>query len=228
VAQEIKDKSEANPTASGYFVLVNSADTPRPLWVKNGELWWGRDKPYERFSEADYCLLRLDFPKERSVAELAFSKVWNKIKELVWHGEIAKAEATLLDLGRQLAVSPDLTTVHRYQLIALYKVNLEREIELWNSTRQPTRRVHKGSGDARGGRVAIQTMLTHLPENSGVRRNVALLVSQWDSLVDVYDKQNRELTDDVLRAQLATLEGSDWTPQTPEELLQALTLSAIR
>lgn len=132
VAQHIKDKSDPNPTPSGYIVLVNAAALRGDLWLKDSELWIGAQQPERRFIEADYCLVRLDFSEERSIADLSFAKLWKTIKDSVWQGKVAEAEALLLELGRELAISPDLTTIHRIQLIGLYKVNLEREIELWN------------------------------------------------------------------------------------------------
>jgi hypothetical protein len=90
--------------------LINTPNKEGDLWVKEGKLWIGRQQPEARFSSADYCLLRLDFLRERPVPGLAFTQLWKQIKELVWREEPEKAKALSLELGRQLAISPDLTT----------------------------------------------------------------------------------------------------------------------
>jgi hypothetical protein len=227
VAQQINDSSDANPTSAGYVALVNATEVRGQMWVQNGELWVGDDKPDERFTDADYCLVRVEFLRSRSVTDLSFAKLWNRIKELVWQGETPKAEALLLELGRQLATSPDLTTEHRFQLIALYKVNLEREIELWNKTRAPAQRIYKGAADVVGGKIAVSQILARLPEGSTIRKGIAGLVANWESLVKAYESPDSELTDQVIQRQLSRLNELHWTAREPEELLKVLALSVI-
>jgi hypothetical protein len=149
----------------------------------------------------------------------------------VWQNQIAKAQALFLELGRQLAVSPDLTTPHRYNLIRLYKANIEREIEVFNAV-NPTggqdERITRGGGGA-GGKAAIQQVLNHLPKASVTRTHLTEMAAKWESLGSAYSgRRDEQLTDAVLSCQLRTLSVAVDAKPDPNELLDALAITVIR
>jgi hypothetical protein len=233
----VRDEFAEKKLKTGYFALINCPERdvrPEQLWVKEGELWFGSGKPVQRLTSHDHCLLHYDFQPEREFSNLSFSKYWTDIKKMVWDAQESKAQATFLDLGRELAISPDLTAPHRFNLIRIYKANLEREIQLYRETRPnaldaPTGR--RGNSVSTGGQDAIQVALSRIRDAGifpGVERSVTALAGNWDTLTAPFPSKEAALDDKIIGLQLDALAASDPATGDSRELLDALTFAAMR
>jgi len=184
--------------------------------VKNNQLFVGPRDQARRDIGVDYCLLKIDFVSERSFSSLPSSKLWTEIKGMVWEGQFEKARATFLEMGRQLATSPDITRPHRFNLIRIYKMNLESEIELFRST--------KGDGSKTGrersgayklsGRARIEQIR---PFASGpLLQTIRDMTNSWEAIPLIGNRPiNVNLDDRILLQQMSAL------PALPQGLLES-------
>ncbi len=223
----------------GYFVCVNCPEkqlAARQFWVSEGQLWTGNDKPQDRFRDRDYCLVRLGFRAEREFSGLSFAKYWTDIKRLIWDNQQSKAEALFLEFARQLSISPDVTRSHRFNLIRVFKANLELEIQEWSQAAAPLKRTAipstRGASWTPGGKGAIQHALLELP-NSGkyanARESLRTVAARWDEIVKPFEAgRNVLINDKVIDQQLKTLAGIDSTTGDAAALIDALTYVALR
>jgi hypothetical protein len=230
IRDEFAQKAEPNIGGPGYFVIINTTGDQEDLWIQNGQLWSGKDGPRNRFRSHDFCVFRLDFVPDRPIADLSFAKLWTEIKDLVWHAQVPRAQAMLLELGRQMAVSPDLTRTHRFNLIRLYKANLEREIELCNEigSSQPIA-ASRGGHFRGGGAASIKSILPFIPASSDLRKSISSLAANWGSVMAPYQGgPDIVLDDNVLQRQLNELAKLSDKGGDPGELMKVLELATIR
>jgi hypothetical protein len=236
--RDVFEEGGPSEPASSYFALVNCPAgkfTSDQFWVRDGQLWIGDVQPRMHFEDDDYCLVKYAFSSEREFSTLSFSKLWKVIKAMVWDDQPAKAEALFLELGRQLSLSPDITPSHRFNLIRLYKANLEREIENFDQTRFPSRSqqsVSRGGSNRVGGKVAIQLIQEELLRANAplsLRQSFTDVSGHWEDIMKPYSNgRDVELTDEVLKVQLNALRASETRPGDPRELMNVLTHSAMR
>lgn len=236
--RDVFDESGPNELRTGYSAIVNCNEgifNSNQFWVQDGRLLIGNNRPEIQFDSHDYCLVRYDFRAEREFSTLAFSKLWQRMKAMVWEGQQAKAQAVFLELGQQLSVSPDLTRSHRFDLIRLYKANLEREIDAFNQARGPSSspdEPSRGGGSPRGGKAAIQGVLARLEQlnsSAALKDSLTEVSGRWEEIMEPFTKNaESQLTDEILQQQLQALNSAKVGPADPQELLDGLTATAMR
>jgi hypothetical protein len=133
----------------GYVAHANAAERTfeaATLWVKDGRLVRGETaQSATPFADADYCLLRIDRVAQRSdYVTLPFHRSWTDAKKSLFAGNADGAHRAFVNLVREVSISPDLTTEHRYRLMQAYTAQFERE-------RDHAARLHHIAGAPRGG-----------------------------------------------------------------------------
>ncbi len=123
-------RKEFNPDAgdkfaSSYFALIDTPEStimPDDLWVRNNQLYYGKDRGEPRpFRDADYVLYSIIGTQERGdLTKLPFYHDWELVakeaatpKESNWEN----AKANMAILYQKICLSPDLTGNHA-QLLA--------------------------------------------------------------------------------------------------------------
>ena len=200
--------TSGNNLKSGFIALVNCPETAlqrHQLWVDQGQLWTGTADNKRRLTDFDYCLLKVEFVGNRNFAGLPMAKLWNDIKGLVWAGQHEKAEATFLELCRQLSISPDVTRPDRFDLIRVYKMNLESEIDLYAITMRPRRSGMRTERAASflSGSGRIQKMLA-ASQASKLRPSILEMSNSFNAFLS-NRPPNLELDENVLKKQMSQL-----------------------
>ena len=237
---EFAGREGVNQFKSGYLAYINLTDRDLDssrLRVKDGGLQINRnDGDLERFTDADYCLIKIEHISERGdYTALSFHKLWTTAKDLIWQGEPNKAKAAFIELVRELARSPDLTKKHRFHLLQVYKANFEAETAQFSSISQlpgtDTGTVTRGAnGSSRTtGRIAVQAA-TYVAQKARLpiaEKGLAELSNMWDRIPHLDNRgRNVSLTDDVLNSQLRSLQSASTIVKAdPEALAAALTLA---
>jgi hypothetical protein len=237
----VRDEFNEASLKPGYKVFINCPQTAiqtDQLWIKGGVLWEGDGQPVARFEKFDYCLVRYDLLTQRPYTTLSFYKHWNDIKKLVWAGNQKEARALFLTMGGQLAVSPDVTTKHRYNLIRLLKANLEREIQEYSlppesdtGGKEPS--TSRGAGPNDLGKNSLKSVPMNgqsAEVSPEVSESVRDLVAQWDSIMGARKEKGRnsELTEEDIKLQLQALPKLRGTEIEPQELMKLLTFATLK
>jgi hypothetical protein len=206
--------SDANNSKSSFMVLANYPDsqlTASELWVIDNQLLVGPRDHAKRVVDFDYCLLKLDFTPERNFSSLPCSKLWTEIRGMVWDGHLDKAQATFLNMCRDLAISPDVTRPHRFKLISVYKMNLDSEIELFRKTSGPLTESQRGNRKYPSGRAGIE-QIRELSSDA-LRPTMRKMISKWKDIPYMENRpRNLDLDDTVLLQQMSAL------PALPQDL----------
>ena len=228
------DAGGANPFRQGFLAYVNCSDEdlPSPLWISEGELLSGSTRDTARpLTNYDHCLVRVEWQGERNdYTSLPFHASWNKARDLIWDGQFEKARSGFLDLVRQVAGSPDLTTPHRTALLSVYRANFEAEVESYRTNTRPFESLpgtRAPEGGAATGKEAIRA-------DALASRQAGLSKETQTALLDVANRwpQMREaragvpqLTDAVLAAQMKVvgIQAAD-----PQRLADAMVIGAFR
>ena len=235
---EFGGNDAANQFRPGYLAYVNLTEREldsSTLRVKDGALHVARNGgALERFTAADYCLIRIENIRERGdYTALSFHKLWAVSKDLIWQGEPMKAKGAFVELARELARSPDLTKKHRFHLLQAYKANFETELDQFNtmvprgSAEELTRSA--GSAFSPGARTAVQaaTLVAKEARLPVAEKGLAELTKAWDQIPHLKDRStNASLTDEVLNSQLHSLQSATAIVNPdPEALATALALA---
>jgi hypothetical protein len=199
----------------GYVVYINGPEgdvDAGQLWVKENRLYRGTSASALTFYDAhDFCLLRLDRSAQRAdYVTLPFHRSWTVAKQAVFKGDTGSARRALMELVRAVAVSPDLTTEHRYRLIQVYTADFERD-------RQVAEQLHgRGRGRARrdggvgtrgGGGGSFQAGVAEAIRAGLPRDGIEGLLEighAWDPMIEPYDP-GIEVTAGTLQAQMDTM-----------------------
>jgi hypothetical protein len=217
----------------GYLVYINCPEdheAVRNLWVRDGRLVTGPTKDILKpFRQFDFCLLRLERLDERNdYRTFPFYKSWNEAKGAIWGGKEALAESKILELYRELSLSPDLTQTHRYDLIRVFKANFEQEKDtyLQTITPSPPRGATRG-----GGALSPQARIEKLGdviERTGapaqVVKSLRALNTHWNKLVR--KEGSAPLTDETLNKQLRVIASKGKSPD-PLALADSLTVASL-
>lgn len=217
----------------GYLVYVNCPENHsavKNLWVQDGRLFSGLDREnLESFRDFDFCLIHLKHLDTRNdYRTFPFYNLWEEAKGAIWEGKETIAEGKMLQLYRELAISPDLTRAHRYDLIRLFKVDFEQERDFYHQTVAPASpgKVFKG-GSKLTPRARIEK-LGYYAEQTGAPAHVVKslqdLNTHWDKLMR---KEGSEpLTDETLNRQLRAIASKEMTPD-PLALADSLTMASL-
>jgi len=213
--------SEKNGFQSGFIILADCPEEQlesEDLWVQDHQLRMGPPGQARRVTNFDYCLLKIEFEPDRNFAALSFARLWTEIKGMLWQGQASKAEVKFLEMCSQLAVSPDLTNPHRLNLMRVYKMNLEREFELYKSISGPLEATRGPAAGRLSGKARIQYLTNVAQKVAPDSLNQAILdmSKKWDTLPGLKDRSgNADLEDKILRQQLSAL------PPLPQHLLHS-------
>lgn len=224
----------------GYLVYINCPENDpavKNLWVRDGRLVTGPDeKNLKPFRDFDFCLVHLEHLETRNdYRTFPFYKLWEEARSAIWDGKENIAESKMLELYKDLALSPDLTQTHRYNLILSFKTNFEQEKGSHHQTVTPvppgetTRETIRGEGTL-GPQARIQK-LGYLAEKTGapaqVVKSLLALDTHWDKLV-VRPEKHVPLTEETLNKQLRVI-ASKSTIKNPDPLALAdfLTVASL-
>jgi hypothetical protein len=210
----IRDVFNASQTReSGFLLLANCSESRLKrdeLWVEDGVLLVGPKHNRQRFTDFDYCLVRLKFTSERNFAALPSAEMWVQIKALIWQNQIAKAHAKFLEMCSQLATSPDLITPHRFNLIRVYKMNLESEIELFLNTSagSPPDRIERDAVKASSPTSRLQELIP-AAKVAGLQSAIFEMAEKWNGVPFMKARpKDLALTSAILQQQMAYLDSS--------------------
>jgi hypothetical protein len=198
--------TSGNNLKSGFIALVNCPETALQrdqLWVNEDRLWIGTAHNKRRLTDFDYCLLKVEFVGNRNFAALPMAKLWNDIKGLVWAGHQENAETTFLELCRQLSISSDVTRPDRFNLIRVYKMNLESEIDLYASTMRPLGMRTERTASFLSGSGRIQKMLA-ASQASKLRPSILEMSNSFNGFLS-NRPPHLELDENVLKKQMSQL-----------------------
>jgi len=240
--------NDSNQFREGYLVYINCPENNMSvdrLWVKDGRLHVGPDKEStERFAQADYCLIRIEQLAARTdYTNLPFQKLWDDAKKKIYEGNHVLAQAIFMELAQQLALSPDLTPDHRYELIRVYKANFEKEVALYQELHGfRGERVATVSRRGAEGILGPQESIMHsarLAHKAGFPENTvdALLelsnkweqIKGWERIPELEEgQQNVRLTNKILNKQLTALEStSTIKDRDPKALADVIRFTAL-
>ncbi|MDD2903823.1 MAG: hypothetical protein PHU44_15460 [Syntrophales bacterium] len=215
----------------GYLVYINCPEDHsaiKNLRVKDGRLVTGPDKTsVTPFRDFDFCLLRIECLETRNdYRTFPFFKLWDEARGAIWEGKEPIAESKILELYKELALSPDLTQTHRYDLIRVFKANFEQEKEIYNQTVTPSpvsKAIRRG-GTALSTRARIEK-LGDIVERTGaparVVKSLLALNTRWDKLKR--REAHAPLTDETLNNQLRAIA---FKSKSPDPLVLADSLIA--
>jgi hypothetical protein len=224
------------PSQFAYINSPNETLLPSNLWVKDGCLHYGVGKPGKRFTDADYCLLRIENLPTRDFSTLHFAKTWKEIKNQIWGNEPAKAAATFLSFAQEMATSPELTQRHRFDLMRLFKANFEKEVELHGENAPATRGRGRSTRMAKtfSARDTVQATLLGIREaelSESTRKGLAALVDGWNDIPHLAQRASPkyELDDSAVNEQLNSLvKLTRMKKPDPQNLLHAFQLAGVR
>lgn len=221
----------------GYLVYINCPeDDPavKNIWVQDGRLVTGPDKnnlkPFRAF---DFCLVHLDHLDTRNdYRTFPFYKLWVEAKCAIWDGKETIAESKMLELYKDLAISPDLTQTHRYDLIRLFKANFEQEKDIYFQTVNKTVTPSSPDRGIRGDRglrpqSRIQKLGNIVERNKApaqVVESLRDLNTHWDKLMSREPKA--DLTDEILNKQLSVIASEGESPD-PLALADSLIVASL-
>jgi hypothetical protein len=239
---------DTNQFKEGYLVYVNSPEnsiSADRLWVKDGRLRIGSNKDAtQRFTQDDYCLIHIEhLPARTDYTTLPFQKLWKDAKKKIYEGDHILAKAILMELAQQLALSPDLTQDHRYDLIRLYKANFEKEVALYQELHGfRIERIATVSRRGAEGILGPQESIAHsarLAHKAGFPEDIVdgLLelsnnweqIKGWERIPELKGgDQDIRLTNEILSNQLKGLESISTTEnRDPKALADAITFTAL-
>ena len=218
----------------GYLVYINCPEdheAVRNLWVRDGRLVTGPTKGLlEPFRQFDFCLLRLERLDARNdYRTFPFYKFWDEAKGAIWAGKEAFAESKILELYRELSLSPDLTQTHRYDLIRVFKANFEQEKDIYLQTVAPSPPMEAEPG----GRSPLSPQarieqLGDVIERTGapaqVVKSLRALNTHWNKLVR--KEGAAPLTDETLNRQLRAITSKGKSPD-PLALADSLAVASL-
>lgn len=211
------NENDPNQFREGYLAFVNCPEISlqaADLWVKDHRLYFDNQEDKKvRFQQNDYCLIRIDKRLTRNYESLPFHKIWKQAKQLIWHDNIAEADALLMYLAREVAISPDLTNEHRFKVQLLYEANYEKEIERHNIIKEKRRREKpQATRGVRTGLTAKGSMekLASMAERAGLSRKTRNGIQEigrlWNAIPYMSERADDfELTDEVINQQLLAL-----------------------
>ena len=225
-----------------YLAYINCPEDsihPDKLWVKENRLFSGTDKePTKPVRKHDYCLIKIDHLPKISFTTLPFHKLWKEAYGSIHQGNYLAADRIKLSLIHQVAMSPDIITHHRHQLIQAYEANFQKAIE----THEGSGRRHSSHTSAvtrgnRGGkdlsaRAVIQKTAA-LAERVGfskeTRKGLLEISTNWDSIPYLKDRpEDFELNEETLNEQLNELEIiSKIKNPDPKALADAISVAAL-
>ncbi len=233
---------DSNEFREGYFVYVNCPENKIAidnLWVQHNRLSIGEDRRFiEPLREHDYCLIRIENLAARSdYSALPFQKLWEDVKTKIYQGDQANAHRILMELAQQLAISPDLTEDHRYDLIRVYKANFEKEVSLYEELHgfRPERVATVSRSGTRGvlsPRESIENT-ARLAQEAGFPENVVdgllELRDNWGQIPELKERdRDFQLTSDILNRQLKAMESfSQIDRPDPKDLADAIAVASI-
>jgi hypothetical protein len=232
--------TESKTLKEGFWAFINVSESSvrrEELWVKDGQLYFGKPSQIERYKENDYCLVKLEVLQERGdYTTLPFHRLWERAKDQVWNNQPEKAKLAFAQLAQELAVSPDLTKKHRFALMQLYKGNFESEVEafhsIFDSTTEPSLGDHRGDSNSYRAEDALLLQYARLERRSpskDVLDGVYAIASNWPKIRDVSSrKAGFVLTDSIINAQLKELQTvSALTDPDPISLAHEITLASL-
>ena len=204
-----------------YLAYINCPSgtlSPETLWVRDDQLFVGRDADsIVSLRDYDYCLVKINHLSQRDdYTKFPFHQLWLEARELIWSGKEQEADAKMAVLGQQMAVSSDLTTTHRHDLIRLYRANFESENEAFRKSQYgrsektaPVRSAWRGA-KASDGPTALETTAyffdqAEYPEELG--EGLLEVSRNWKEIPYLKEERSRgfQLTDDILNQQLKQL-----------------------
>ncbi len=142
-----------------------------------------------------------------------------------------------MELAQQLAISPDLTEDHRYDLIRVYKANFEKEVSLYEELHgfRPERVATVSRSGTRGvlsPRESIENT-ARLAQEAGFPENVIdgllELRDNWGQIPELKERpRDFQLTSDILNRQLKAMESFGQIDRPdPKDLADAIAVASI-
>jgi hypothetical protein len=231
---DFSDKPNAvNQFREGFLVYVNCPENHpavKNLWVRDRRLVTGRDQNKAKpFRDFDFCLVHLEHLETRNdYRTFPFYKLWEEAKAAIWDDKETIAESKMLQLYKELALSPELTRTHRYDLIRLFKADFEQEKDFHYQTISPAASGKHFKGGARLNPQARIEKLGDLVGKTGapapVVQSLLDLNNHWDKLVR--EEGSAPLTDEILNKQLRAI-ASTGESQDPLVLAESLALASL-
>lgn len=122
---------DGNVFKSGYSVMIREHQDkakPEHFWVKNNELYYGKNKDnIQPYRENDYILYEISTSDKRNDYEtFEFHKHWEKAREAVINKNRQQAEAEYRNLQVKLLNSKDIIEKQKDQLMSLYLSKFEK------------------------------------------------------------------------------------------------------
>lgn len=201
-----------NQFRESYLVYVNCPENDpaaKDLWVQDGRLFTGPAKnKLKPFRDFDFCLIHIERLDTRNdYRTLPFYRLWQEAKGAIWEGNQNGAENKMLQLYRELAISPDLTKSHRYDLIRLFKVDFEQEKDFWLKTNSssPAVKIFKGGTQFLSPRARIEKLgylVEEIAAPPQVVKGLKALNTHWNKIIP---ERSEDLTEKELNEQLNTI-----------------------